>query len=152
MFFSILFFLGCGLIFYAVYIINKAQKESDTESAKPLRNKGIIILIIFSLFLLSFCQTNRIKLLNNDYQVINYSENILEIKVINSEKITQINNATYPYIYIEFNKKTYFAKGNVYYRALPSYFCDYFFPIDGNGKIHDFQNNSIKFIETEKIK
>jgi len=124
-------------------------------------NIKYIIFGIFSLSLLFSCRTNRIKLLNNDYQIINYSENILdgkesqkilEIKIINSEKITQINNATNPKIYIEYNNKTYFAIGNFYYRSTPPIYCDYFFPMDENYKIYDFQDNSIKFIGFEKIK
>jgi len=46
MFFGILFFLGCGLIFYALYIMNKSQKKSDTEAVTLSRNKGINLLCI----------------------------------------------------------------------------------------------------------
>jgi hypothetical protein len=124
-------------------------------------NIKYIILGLFSLFLLSSCQTNRIKLLYNDYQIINYSDNksdekslrkILKIKVINPEKITQISNATHPIIYIDYNNKTYFAVGNYYYKSAPPIFCDYFFYKDENGKICDFQNNSIKLMGSDKLK
>jgi len=125
-------------------------------------NIKYIIFGIIPLFLLCSCQTGRvINLLSNDYRIVNYSENIynektsrkiLEIEIINFDKITQINNAVNPIIYIELNNKKYSAIGNPRYRSTPPVNCDYFFPTDENNKIYDFQNNTIQFIGSGKIK
>jgi flagellar basal body-associated protein FliL len=54
MFFSILFFLGCGLIFYGVYIMKKSQKNSEAEAVTPPKNKGIsLIIVAIILFVIS---------------------------------------------------------------------------------------------------
>jgi len=123
-------------------------------------NIKFIVFGTILLFLLYSCQSNRvINLSNNDYRIINYSYNkinenmsqkILEIEITNSGKITQINNVINPIIYIEINNKRYLAKGNYIYRSTPPINCDYFFPIDENNKIYNFQNNTIEFIGLEE--
>jgi len=108
-----------------------------------------------------------IELLKNDYQIIEYSETIgtaynnkekiiiytttkiikiLKIEIINKEKIILLKNVIYPIIRIELNNKTYYAKGH--YGALSSVpWNTYFFIIDGDGKIMNFENNIITFVE-----
>jgi len=50
LFFSVLFFLGCAFIFYAVYIMVKVQKKSNTEAVTPPRNKSRNMLVVGIIF------------------------------------------------------------------------------------------------------
>jgi hypothetical protein len=53
MFFAVLFFLGCTLIFFSSFNINKAQKKSESqpEAVMPLRNKGANLLVVGIIFM-----------------------------------------------------------------------------------------------------
>jgi hypothetical protein len=108
-----------------------------------------------------------IELSKNDYQIIEYSETIgtaynnkekiiiytttkirkfLKIEIINQEKIIQLKNVIYPIILIELNNKTYYVKGHyAFLSSVP--WNTYFFIIDGDGKIMNFENNIITFVE-----
>ena len=116
----------------------------------------IILLILFS-----SCKTiNVIKIFDNDYKIISYNENIyeneiqklLEIKITNSDIINRINNTINPKINLKINGKYYYLKGHPYYKSDRATNCDYFFSIDENKRIFDFQNNIIELIGFVKIK
>jgi hypothetical protein len=101
-----------------------------------MKNIRYIIFIIISCLFVYSCQTNKIiKLLYNDYKIINYSEEIynntlrkkLEVEIINSKKIIQLKNSNNPIIYIEYNNKINIAKGSLIYRSTPPFNFDYFF-------------------------
>ena len=107
-----------------------------------------------------------IELLKDDYKIINYTETknvfynnidkiiidtkeitkILNIEITNSEKSVQLKNAIHPVIWLELNNKKNYAKGHNGFASNTPYGYYYFF-IDNNGKIMDFENNIIPFIE-----
>ncbi|MCL2802233.1 MAG: hypothetical protein FWD28_10795 [Treponema sp.] len=100
-------------------------------------------------------------LYENDYRIINYSETIynnkeirkiLEIEIINIQKIDLLNDILDPSILLHFNKKEYNIRGQLYYQSHRPINLSrdyYWFFIDNDKKIYDFQNNIIKFIGFE---
>ena len=129
-----------------------------------MKNKKNVFLIIISLFFTYSCQTNKnIILFENDYNIINYLETIyndneksktLEIEIKNSEKIIQLNNVFNPKIILYYNNKKYIIRGSLVYQShRPINFARdyYWFSMDENKKIYDFQNNVLKLIGFERI-
>ena len=124
------------------------------------KSKYLFIIIFF--FLFYSCQMNKnIILYENDYRIINYSETIynnkeirkiLEIEIINIQKIDLLNDILDPSILLHFNKKEYNIRGQLYYQSHRPINLSrdyYWFFIDNDKKIYDFQNNIIKFIGFE---
>jgi len=129
-----------------------------------MNNYKYLFIIIFSFFLFYSCQTNKnIILYENDYKIINFSETIyndkeirkiLEIEIINIQKIDLLNEIIDPNILLHFNKKKYNIRGQLFYQSHKPINLSrdyYWFFIDDNKKIYDFQNNIIKFIGFESL-
>lgn len=89
-------------------------------------------------------QTNDTLFLSSkDYNIILLTDNILDVEVINKQKISLIKNVKYSIIKIEFQQDNKIAKGNDLLSATIPEDCDYFYPLD-NGYIL-FINNRINF-------
>jgi hypothetical protein len=110
-------------------------------------NNKISENIIFTVEDIDKTNNNQLILLNTDYKIIEYVENNeLEIEIINSEKIIELNNLINPdnlkdlvyynpIIYIKINGKEYVAKGMwVFSSAIPQN-CDFIYLLDVDGKI-----------------
>ena len=140
-------------IFFIIILIilfSCQKKVSENISNIPLKN---IINI----------KINGIKLLDTDYEIINYSENEiifnfniymtetnLEIKIINKDKIIKLKKLINPIIELEINNKKHFVKGFfIGEKDIPLIFL---YNIDENGKILFSKDNIIKIWGYEDIK
>jgi hypothetical protein len=96
---------------------------------------------------------NKIQLLESDYKIINYSEELfyedfitydMQIEIVNIEKINQLKDNINPEIYLEYNNKIILIK-KIY--AYVSAIWEYSFPYtEENDRIMFFENNSIKIM------
>jgi len=123
----------------------------------------IFCLVIVPLWAFANDSINEIELFDDDYEVVNYTEikmryneNILQIglvlKITNSEKLNELKNSTNPIIYINFNNQKYMAKGNFIFKSSLEFGCDFCFPIDENGRITFFKDETIYFIRCHNKK
>jgi hypothetical protein len=99
---------------------------------------------------------NEILLTEEDYKIINYSENEneivadfyikwirLDIEIINIEKIIHLNNIVDPVIYLKYNNSLKIANGKeLYSTSFPENF-NYLFIVDENKNIVFSENNII---------
>jgi hypothetical protein len=151
---------------------SKGNNEFKNNFIEPKNLNKIFIGIIF-LILISCCQKdklnldqksnieelniNSIELFYTDYEIIQYDEvkmqfyenrtqMYLELKIINKEKATVLENSIEPIIFIHFNNKKYIAKGNPILSSSVPPDCDFFFGINMDGKILPIEDNIIGFI------
>jgi hypothetical protein len=125
--------------------INNKEKVFDTEKI----DKTFI------------SEDNEIEILSKDYNIIAYSETKLfykntmqihlQIKIINNEKILQLNNLVNPVIYLEFNDNIYLAKGCFFISSNIPEDCDFSFAIDANKRIAFFKNHLIGFLGFREV-
>jgi hypothetical protein len=124
---------------------------------KKINTHGIVMLMV--LFLITSCKTSyspnfdKIELYYNEYETIYYIEHNVQInfslKIISKEKLNILKNSINPLLYVNINNKTIIARGFLSVLSQLPEEGNYFFPVDDNGKIEFFEENTIEFIGFE---
>ncbi len=77
------------------------------------------------------------------YNIIINNNIVLDIEITDKNILNIIRNLDQPIFKIELNKRIIIAKGNNFLSSFVPKNCDYFYPIDDNGKILLYKDNII---------
>jgi energy-coupling factor transporter transmembrane protein EcfT len=100
---------------------------------------------------------NVLELFDNDYEIIKYDEHKLDsdknimqmnfsLRIINMDKLSELENDIISIIYVHINNKRYLARGQLSILSTFPEKCDCMFPINNNGKVEFFENKIISFL------
>ena len=129
---------------------------------KKINTFGIVALMV--LFSITCCKTSnspnysKIVLYYNEYEIISYEiisyiehnrQINFSIKIIGEEKLNILKNSINPLLYMNINNKAIIARGVLSVLSQLPEEGNYFFPVDNNGKIEFFEEDTIRFIGLE---
>jgi hypothetical protein len=98
----------------------------------------------------TYSQQDTIVLQCNDFRILVNSKYHLDIEFIRENKIKEIANAKNPIFCFYIENQKYIAKGNEILKSSVPANCDYFYPIDEQGKVVLFKNK-LSLIKSNSI-
>lgn len=89
--------------------------------------------------------SDTLMLSNERIDVRKVNDKEIEVWILNDSSQKKISRLIKPTIILEFNGKKYIAKPNLIYSSSIPNECDYFYPIDKEGKIFNINSGIILF-------
>jgi len=89
--------------------------------------------------------SDTIVLSNENIEVLKVEDNEIEVRIINDSIKNKISNLVKPIIRLELAGNKYIAKANLIFSSSVPDSCDYFYPIDKEGKIFNINKGILLF-------